>query len=83
MAYRKRTLRKLTPEARKLAKLIGDLESVSRKLKNLVPIVERLEVDLRAEQKRQAYFKQSPQSRDELNHTLELGGQPNKGDTQC
>jgi len=57
MAYRKKTLRRLTPEARKLAKAISQLESISRKLKNLVPIVQRLEVDLRAELKRQAYYK--------------------------
>ena len=57
MAYRKKTLRKLTPEARKLAKAIGELDSISRKLKNLVPIVQRLEVDLRAELKRQDYYK--------------------------
>ena len=55
MAYRKKTLRKLTPEARKLAKAIGELDSISRKLKNLVPIVESLEIEVRAERKRQAY----------------------------
>ncbi len=83
MAYRKKTLRRLTPEARKLARLIGELESVSRRLKNLVPEVERLEVDLRAELKRQAYFKQSPQSKPETNHNLELGEASNKGVTRC
>ena len=79
MAYRKKTLRRLTPEARKLAKLIGELESVSRKLKNLVPIVERLEVDLRAELKRQAYYKGKPQPTGE---TTELE-QSNTGADQC
>jgi len=83
MSYRKRTLRKLTPEARKLAKAISGLESVSRKLKNLVPIVERLEVDLRAELKRQAHFKQSPQSKPDAAHNLKLGDTPNKGILQC
>ena len=80
MAYRKRTLRKLTPEARKLAKAIGKLESISRKLKNLVPIVERLEVDLRAELKRQAYYKGKPQPK--TLETLELE-QSNTGADQC
>jgi len=78
MAYRKKTLRRLTPEARKLAKLIGELESVSRRLKNLVPIVERLEVDLRAELKRQAYYKGKLQP--EPSAELE---QSNKGVNQC
>jgi hypothetical protein len=78
MAYRKKTLRRLTPEARKLAKLIGELESVSRRLKNLVPIVERLEVDLRAEQKRQAYYKGKLQPKP----SAELE-QSNKGGDRC
>ena len=78
MAYRKKTLRRLTPEARKLAKLIGELERVSRRLKNLVPEVERLEVDLRAELKRQAYYKGKLQPE----HRAELE-QSNIGESQC
>jgi len=78
MAYRKRTLRKLTPEARRLAKAISELGGISRKLKNLVPIVERLEIDLRAELKRQTYYKGKlqPDSSAELE-------QSNTGDSQC
>jgi hypothetical protein len=79
MAYRKKTLRRLTPEARKLAKLTGELESVSRRLKSLVPVVERLEVDVRAELKRQAYYKGKLQLAD---RPLELE-QSNTGDHQC
>jgi len=78
MAYRKKTLRRLTPEARKLAKLIGELESVSRRLKSLVPVVERLEVDVRAELKRQAYYKGKLQP----DASIELE-QSNRGDNQC
>jgi len=78
MAYRKKTLRRLTPEARKLAKLIGELESVSRRLKSLVPIVERLEVDVRAEQKRQTYYKGKLQP----DASIELE-QSNRGGDQC
>ena len=78
MAYRKKTLRRLTPEARKLAKLIGELESVSRRLKSLVPIVERLEIDVRAELKRQAYYKGKLQP----DASIELE-QSNRGDNQC
>jgi len=79
MVYRKKTLRRLTPEARKLAKAISQLESISRKLKNLVPIVQRLEVDLRAELKRQAYYKGKPQPSETI-HELE---QSNTGADQC
>ena len=78
MAYRKKTLRRLTPEARKLAKLIGELESVSRRLKSLVPVVERLEIDIRAELKRQAYYKGKLQP--ETSIELE---QSNRGIDQC
>jgi len=78
MAYRKKTLRRLTPEARKLAKLIGELESVSRRLKSLVPVVERLEVDVRAELKRQAYYRDKLQP----DASIELE-QSNRGEHQC
>jgi len=78
MAYHKKTLRRLTPEARKLAKLIGELESVSRRLKNLVPVVERLEIDVRAELKRQAYYRGKLQP----DASIELE-QSNKGRDQC
>ena len=78
MAYRRKTLRRLTPEARKLAKLIGELESVSRRLKSLVPVVERLEVDVRAELKRQAYYK------GKLQPDASIGlEQSNKGSDRC
>ena len=78
MAYRKKTLRRLTPEARKLAKLIGELESVSRRLKGLVPVVDRLEIDHRAELKRQAYYKGKLQP----DASIELE-QSNRGNNQC
>jgi len=78
MAYRKKTLRRLTPEARKLAKLIGELESVSRRLKSLVPVVERLEIDVRAELKRQAYYRGKLQP----DTSIELE-QSNRGIDQC
>jgi len=48
MAYRKKTLRSMSPTTRKLARLIGELESVNRRLKNLVPDIQRLEADSQA-----------------------------------
>lgn len=48
MAYRKATLRRMLPETRKVAKLINDLDSVSRRLKNVIPDLQRLEGDSRA-----------------------------------
>ena len=37
MAYRKRTLRSMSPTTRKLARLIGEQESIARRLKSLMP----------------------------------------------
>ena len=46
--FRKATLRKMPPVTRKYAKLLGELESVIRKGKNLVEEIQRLELDSRA-----------------------------------
>ncbi|GAI66696.1 unnamed protein product [marine sediment metagenome] len=48
MAFRKRTLRTMSPTARKVARLAGDAESVARRLKNLVPDLQRLDADSQA-----------------------------------
>ena len=50
MPMRKKTLRRMSPEARKLARLIGDLESVTKRLKNYLPIVQELELWAKAAQ---------------------------------
>jgi len=51
---------------------------VSKRLKNLVPVVERLEIDVKAELKRQAYYKGKLQPR-----TWRELEQSNKGVNQC
>ena len=48
MAYRKSTLRSMSPTTRKVARLIGEQESVARRFKNLVLDIQRLELDSRA-----------------------------------
>ena len=48
MAYRKKTLRKMSPTARKVARLAGELDSVSRRLKNLIPELQQLDLDSKA-----------------------------------
>ena len=48
MAYRKRTLRTMSPTARKVARLTGEIESVATRLKNLIPDLQRLDLDSRA-----------------------------------
>jgi len=50
MPYRKATLHRMSPEARKLARLIGDLDSVTRRLKNFLSVVQELELWARAAQ---------------------------------
>jgi len=48
MAFRKKTLRVMSPTARKVARLIGEQESVAKRLKNLIPDLQRLDSDARA-----------------------------------
>jgi len=48
MAYRKKTLRIMSPTARKVARLTGELDSISRRLKNLIPELQELDLDSRA-----------------------------------
>jgi len=48
MAYRKKTLRTMSPVARKVARLIGELGSVERRFKNILEEIKQLEFDARA-----------------------------------
>jgi hypothetical protein len=48
MAYRRKTLRKFTTVARKVAELQAEAEGISRKLKKLVDVVQELERDANA-----------------------------------
>ena len=45
MAYRKKTLRSLSPTTRKVARLIGELSSIERRLKNLLPEIKNIEFE--------------------------------------
>ena len=48
MVYHKATLRRIPPVTRKYAKLLGELDSVLRRGKNLVEVIQRLELDSQA-----------------------------------
>jgi len=48
MTFRKKTLRTMSPTARKVARLAGEAESVARRLKNLTPEFQRLDLDAKA-----------------------------------
>jgi len=56
MAYRKKTLRTMSPTTRKVARLIGELESVNKRLKNLIPELQKLEADSQALYNRNLYY---------------------------
>lgn len=59
---RKKTLRRLPLETRKLARLIGELESVQRRLKNFLPVVQDLELWARAAQAKEKPKLVNPES---------------------
>lgn len=48
VAYQKKTLRQMSPTTRKVARLTGEALSVGRRFKNLIPEIQRLELDSRA-----------------------------------
>jgi len=48
MAYKKRTLRMMSPTARKVARLSGEALSLAKRLKNLVPDLQRLDGESKA-----------------------------------
>ena len=48
MAYRKRTLRTMSPTARDFARLIGELESIARRMGNRIPDLQQLDLDSQA-----------------------------------
>lgn len=48
MAYRKQTLRRLQPFNRKLARLANDVDSIRRRLRNLVDEAQQLELQASA-----------------------------------
>jgi len=54
MAYKSKTLRKMPPETRKVARLTNDLESVLRRLRNTLPAIQEMEMLELAERRRQA-----------------------------
>ena len=56
--YRKATLRRMPPVTRRYARLLGQLESVLRKGKNIVEEIQRLELDSQA----LAHARQLPQN---------------------
>jgi hypothetical protein len=48
----------MSPTARRLARLAGELDSVARRLKNLVPDIQRLDLDSKALFNIEATYKQ-------------------------
>ncbi len=48
MAYKRKTLRQMSPVAKKLGRLIGEVDSIRRRLKTLIPEIQSLEADSKA-----------------------------------
>lgn len=48
MAYRKKTLRRMSPITRRYARILNELDGILRKLKNLTEDIARLEMDSKA-----------------------------------
>ena len=78
MALRKKTLRKLPPRARKVARLIGELESVANWLKNMLPDLVDMEMWESAGKTRARYTKLSPaeQLQELMGHKAEKEPEP-------
>ncbi len=55
MAFKSKTTRRMPPLTRKVAKLINEMDSIKRRLKNLVPEIQTAELYQRAQQKREAH----------------------------
>jgi hypothetical protein len=56
LAYRKKTIRRMSPVTRRYAKILNELAGIMRKLKNLTEDIARLETDSKALYKRQKYY---------------------------
>jgi conjugal transfer/entry exclusion protein len=48
MAFRKKTLRTMSPTARKVARLAGEIESAATRLKNMIPELQSLDLESKA-----------------------------------
>ena len=58
----------MSPTARKAARLAGELDSISRRLKNLVPALQRLDLDSLALKKSMP----GPTSLEKLQHSVPI-----------
>jgi hypothetical protein len=77
MAYRKKTLRTMSPTARKVARLIGEMLSITIRLKNLIPDFQRLDLESQALKTAKSGFTLSDADawglESALNHSLQDG----------
>jgi hypothetical protein len=73
VAYKKKTLRRMHPTTRRYARILNDLDSVLRRLRNLTEDIDRLEADSRALHNRQTWEKVS---------TTHVTHDPQTGDNQ-
>ena len=58
MAYRKKTLRLMPTITRRYARIINQLDGITRRLKNLTEEIARLETDSKALYQRKKHYKE-------------------------
>ena len=58
MAYRKKTLRRMPTITRRYARIINQLDGITRRLKNLTEEIARLETDSEALYQRKKHYKE-------------------------
>jgi hypothetical protein len=59
LAYRKKTLRRMPAITRRYARIINELEGITRRLKNLTEEIAQLETDSKALYQREKYYKEN------------------------
>jgi hypothetical protein len=76
MAFTKKTLRKMTstPETRKVAEALNDIERGTRKLKRLLPVIQEMEFQSHALKEGQ-----HPKGGDPPTASMEIGIKPDNG----
>ena len=60
--YRKKTLRKMSPKSRKVARLVNELESLTKRLKNMMPMMQEIEFESMALRKGQPKIKEEKEN---------------------
>jgi len=64
--FRRKTLRRMSPTTRKIARLLGELHSVESRLTNLMPDIQRMELDSHAPFNRKEFEHEAEPAQDTI-----------------